>query len=203
MNSINRIEAGSTSTPAVAPRAQGVNKLALATALFAGIASGACGETKETECQEPANKDYLAFGTAKSEDGFNYRISFKRKGTPVCFEETAEDPFYVLADVNSSGTKTEKQDDPLAEYDPQNPGVPYSQSFFSQAERLEANVGAYDTLRFGTDKSPDLEDGDKVSQVVQGVRICLLATNPGKVTDKDYSKKVEENLIYCTKEKSM
>ena len=203
MNSINRFEAGASSTPAQAPRAKGPNKLALATAMVAGLAAAACGETAEKECQEPANKDYLSFGTAQSDDGSNYKISFKRMGTPVCFKETAEDPVYVLADVSSSGTKNEKQDDPLAEYDPQNPGVPFSQDFYSQAERLEANVGSYDTLRFGTDKSPDLEDGDKVSQVVQGVRICLLATNPGKVTDNDYSRKVEENLIYCTKEKSM
>lgn len=205
MNSINRIEADATSTPAPKPLAKGLSKLATATAMFAGLATAACGETPEKECHEPANIDYLSTATTIAPDGTNYDISFKREEDPVCYSDTAEDPFWTALEVSTSGTMTvipnrdSKKVDPLAPTDltPRS-GVLFAQDYYTQAVRLDADIGEFDTLFFSLANSPELEDGEKESEVVEGFRVCLLSKNPGDYNDNDYQKKAASVVIGCT-----
>ncbi len=206
MNSINRFEAGATSTPAQTPRAKGPSKLALATAMFAGLATAACGETPTEQCQEPANIDYLSTETTRATDGTNYDISFKRVADPVCYIETAENPFWTALQVSTSGTMTitpnrdSRKVDPLAQTDltPRS-GVLFAQDYYTQAIRLDVDKDEFDTMFFSLAQSPELENGVKESEVVEGFRVCLLSNNPGNYNnDADYQEKAASLVIGCT-----
>lgn len=212
MNSINRFEAGATSTPAQTPRAKGPSKLALATAMFAGLATAACGETPEQKCTEKPGTSFIENGTTTSpdQDSFSFLTSFQYENKPICVVTKPGDGIYVVGRVDAIGTAYRKNDngprDPLvdqAPVDPLAPPPPFSETFYTGAFELTAKVGEYQVIPWYMDQSPSYTESE--SLVPQSISVCLLIDKPTLEAGEDgYSDEVDSLRIDdCTKIKQL